>query len=96
MRFPLLSVLLFLLLMSVPADAHDLQAMRAEYAAESENARMMSRLDCAGLNAYLEQQRWLTYQQTHAEYFRLMPVPTAVPARTIPGYSPSLSLPRPR
>jgi hypothetical protein len=81
MRSPLLLLSLTVLLPSsaVSAFAHEWKAMRAEYQAEFENARMMSKLDCAGLNAYVEQQRWLMNQRIHAEYHRSLPGPNAVP-----------------
>src|SRR3954468_20790999 len=57
----LLSALL--LLPAVPAMAHDYehdcQPMSAEARAEFERARMLSKLGCAGLHDYVEQQRWL-------------------------------------
>jgi hypothetical protein len=79
MRSSLLPLPVLFLLSTVPALAHDWQAMRAEYQGEFENARMMSKLDCAGLNAYAEQQRQLANQRIHAGYHRWLPGPNAGP-----------------
>ena len=62
----LLPVTVSLLMSAGPAPAHEWRAMRAEYAAEFECARMMGTLDCAGLNAYVEHQRVLTNRRIHA------------------------------
>jgi hypothetical protein len=97
MRFPLLLLLLLLpvslLSSTVSTSAHDWAAMRAETQAEFENARMMSRLDCAGLNAYVEQERWLTNQRIHAEYHRSLPGPRT---DAVPGAVPVARPSRPR
>jgi hypothetical protein len=88
MRSSLLLLPVLFLSSAVPASAHDWHAMRAEYQAEFENARMMSKLDCVGLNAYAEQQRRLSNQRIHAEYHRSLPGPNAVPG-TYPMVYPS-------
>ena len=66
-----------------PTSAHDWQAMRAEYQAESDIAWMLDRLDCAGLNAYVEQERRLMNQRALAGLERSVlaprPYPTAPP-----------------
>jgi hypothetical protein len=91
MRSQLLLLPVLLLSSTVPALAHDWHAMRAEYQGEFENARMMSKLDCVGLNAYVEQQRRMMNQRTLAEYHRSLPGPNAVP-----GAAPMSYPPRPR
>jgi hypothetical protein len=84
-RWPVL-----LLLPGLSATVHEWQAMRAEYAAEFDRARWMDTLDCAGLDAYVAQQRWQMIQRINAEYQGMLPrtsgvpgiPPAAVPPRT--------------
>jgi hypothetical protein len=76
---------------ALPAQAHDWQATRAETEAEFECARMLSRLDCAGLNAYTEHQRWQMNQWTIGAYERGLPRAASAP-RPFPYPLP----PRPR
>jgi hypothetical protein len=79
MRSPLALVLPLALAvwlsLPVPAAAHDglsqWRAMRAEYWPEFQRARMIYRLDCAELTAYVAEQNWLTNQRIYAEYHRL-------------------------
>src|SRR5438477_10776849 len=56
MRFSRRLLPVLLLLSAVPASAHDYEVdctpMSPEARAEFENARMMAKLDCAGLHAY--------------------------------------------
>jgi hypothetical protein len=63
----------------MPAAAHDWlsqwRATRAEYLPQFMRARMMDRLDCAELTAYVAEQNWLMNQQIYAEYHRLTPRP---------------------
>jgi hypothetical protein len=65
----------------MPAAAHDWlsqwRAMRAEYSPGFKRARMMDRLDCAELTAYVAEQNWLMNQQIYAEYHRLTSRPAA-------------------
>ena len=81
--FPL--VLSLFLVTAAPAGAHDWQAMRAEYAAEFENARMMAGLDCFGLNVYVERQRWLTNERTKAQYNGMLWGRASVPPANAPA-----------
>lgn len=95
MRFSRRLLPVLLLLSAVPASAHDCEVdctpMSPEARAEFENARMMAKLDCAGLHAYVEQQRWLMNQRFLAEYNRPLGRP-----RTVPGAYPSAPPPRRR
>jgi hypothetical protein len=55
------------------------ESMTPEARAEYQRAHMVAKLDCNGLNAYVEQQRWLMNQRTLAEYQRFMLAPQATP-----------------
>ena len=78
MRLSLVLVVPLLLVVvlgaALPAAAHDwLNEWRppyAEYRAEFERARMLEKLDCAGLTAYVAEQNWRMNQWIYAEYHR--------------------------
>jgi hypothetical protein len=104
MRFSLALVgpllLVGLLGAASPAAAHDWlnewRSPRAEYRAEFERARMLERLDCAGLTAYVAEQNWRMNQWIYAEYHRPLPRPAVVSSSVGLGASPgSVAPPRP-
>jgi hypothetical protein len=79
MRFPAWLLPVFLAGFAIPARANDWHATRAETEGEFEAARMMCKLDCAGLDAYSEHQRWQMNQWTIAAYERGLPRAPSAP-----------------